>query len=241
MNWLLKSILFTKPNVTNHNLPIFFSAWINSLTLALRLNTARLISAPGYCSRFYFLSILFSMWAMVLHALQLCYHRGTELKVNTGGVGYCLYLYVKGQIGLSNVAVNGLKTYSQMTSEHNASPKYDHELLATCTSTYIKWTLLAAHKKTLLRDHLDVRVKCLFRWLERFFGQSLLLFQSAVLLSLSSQLAHPHILARHVWIHHCRWEGRRNAGNQRMKSKINTWYEMSKHSNVFTSSIFSTD
>lgn len=57
----------------------------------------------------------------------------------------------------------------------------------------------------------------------RRFGQSLLLFQPAVLLSLSSQLAHPHVLAHHVRVHHGRCDERRNTGYRwKKKSEIDT-------------------
>jgi len=53
-----------------------------------------------------------------------------------------------------------------------------------------------------LYDDFTLRVGC--SDLKCSQRQRLLLFQPAVLLGLSSQLAQRHVLARHVWVHHGR-------------------------------------
>lgn len=70
------------------------------------------------------------------------------------------------------------------------------------SSRYITWMQapLSSLTKGLFECQSEISV-----WAKQVgwrLDESLLLFQPAVLLSLSSQLAHPHVLARHVWVHH---------------------------------------
>lgn len=78
-------------------------------------------------------------------------------------------------------------------------------------------TIAAAHEENLLRLCSQgeasivggVACVCGYVCVEQPFNKSLLLFQPAVLLGLCAQLAHSHVLARHVCIHHGRWYGKR--------------------------------